>query len=258
VALADGLAFVKFRYHVTFLSVVCGALLFAEAIDRGLVRQLVLLYGCFNVLLYGGIYTFNDIVDREADARHPGKRLRPVASGRVSPPAAAAFGTALTGSGLIGGWLLFDADVVACFVAALGFNACYSLGARNVRYLDLVFNSLTHPTRFLMGALLVDRIPPLTHLAVMLLLAVALSCLRREVERDVPGWQARQTIAKYAPNELTCLAAGCLMILTLMALLYSSHAPGFYAIIGCTASVVAAGGWFHRPVRAGLRAIWTQ
>jgi 4-hydroxybenzoate polyprenyltransferase len=136
---ADWLALIKFRYHVTFLSVVCGALLFAPDIDGPLAVRLLLLYGCFNILLYGGIYTFNDILDRHSDATHPGKQHRPIASGRVPPSRAAVFGAVLIGAGIAAGSYFFDTAVAGCFAAALAFNACYSLGARNLPYLDLVF-----------------------------------------------------------------------------------------------------------------------
>lgn len=252
------IALVKFRYHVTFSSVLCGALLFAPRIDQTLVIRLVLLYLCFNVLLYGGIYTLNDVADRHADARHPGKRFRPVAAGSVSVKAATVFGSALIGAGLIIGILVFPPSVLACFVAALGFNACYSLFARNCCYLDIVFNSITHPNRFLMGALLAGRMPPTSHLVAVMLLALALSCLRRAVERDAEGWQARRTIAAYGAAELETLAAGCLGVLGLVTAIYSGAAPGFYLIVGTTAAVTAIGGWMDSPVRVGLRTIWTR
>jgi 4-hydroxybenzoate polyprenyltransferase len=252
------LALVKFRYHVTFSSVVCGALLFAPRIEPPLLLRLLCLYGCFNVLLYGGIYTLNDVADRASDARHPGKCRRPIASGRVRVGGAVAFAAILIGSGLTLGSLLFAPSVVACFGAALGLNAFYSLAGRNLRYLDLIFNSLTHPLRFLMGALLVDRVPPVPHLGALLLLAIALSCLRREVERDVAGWEARETTARYSPRELPFLAAGCLSLLLLLATVFAPAAPGFYAILGLTAVAIAGGGWGHPAVRASLRANWTR
>jgi len=252
------LTLIKFRYHVTFVSVLCGALLFAPRIERTLGLKLLLLYICFNVLLYGGIYTFNDIADRTADAQHPRKRRRPVASGEVSVQAAGVFALLLTAAGLALGFVLFDVTVVACFVAVLGFNLFYSLVGRNLRYVDLVFNSITHPTRFLMGALLVERVPPLTHLVALLMLAIALSCLRRDVERDAPGWHARETIARYAPRELPCLAAGSLSALAVLGLIAGRNAPGFYAIVGATAGLVAGGGWLTQPLRGALRAIWTH
>jgi 4-hydroxybenzoate polyprenyltransferase len=251
------LTLIKFRYHVTFVSVLCGALLFAPRIERALALKLVLLYVCFNVLLYGGIYTFNDIADRTADARHPGKRHRPVACGAVSVQAAGLFALLLVAAGLALGSVLFDGTVVACFVAVLGFNAFYSLVGRNLRYVDLVFNSITHPTRFLMGALLVERVPPLTHLVALLMLAIALSCLRRDVERSAPGGHARETNARYAPRELGCLAAGSLSALAMLGLIAGSDAPEFYAIV-FTAAGLVAGGWLTQPLRGALREIWTH
>jgi 4-hydroxybenzoate polyprenyltransferase len=252
------LTLIKFRYHVTFVSVLCGALLFAPRIERALALKLVLLYVCFNVLLYGGIYTFNDIADRTADALHPRKRRRPVASGAVSVRAAGLFALLLAAAGLALGFVLFGRTVAACFVAVLGFNAFYSLVGRNLRYVDLVFNSITHPTRFLMGALLVERVPPPTHLVALLMLAIALSCLRRDVERDAPGGYARETIARYAPRELPWLAAGSLSALAMLGLIAGRDAPGFYAIVFATAGLVAGGGWLTPPLRAALREIWTH
>lgn len=41
-------------------------------------------------LVASSIYVLNDLVDREADRRHPKKRLRPIAAGTVSVPAAVA------------------------------------------------------------------------------------------------------------------------------------------------------------------------
>lgn len=252
------LTLIKFRYHVTFASVVCGALLFAERIDSGLAAWLLLLYGSFNVLLYGGIYTWNDIADRAADAEHPLKRRRPIAAGTVPLAAAIVYASALILAGLIMAAILFSREVFACFVAALVFNGLYSACGRNVRYLDVVLNAVTHPTRFLMGALLVGRVPPLSHLVALLLLAVALSCLRRVVERDAPGWEARETLRSYSPGELPCIAVGCLVMLVAQAVVRAGEAPGFYAILVSTAAIVAVGGWLASPLRSSLRTVWTS
>jgi 4-hydroxybenzoate polyprenyltransferase len=252
------LRLIKFRYHLTFATVVFGALLFAREIDWRLALRLIALYGCFNVLLYGGIYTLNDVADRGCDARHPRKALRPVASGRVSARAAVVLGAALIACGLGLAHVLFDEAVVSCFGAVLVFNGLYSIGGRNLRYLDLLLNSVTHPTRFLMGTLLVGRIPPVTHLVALFALAIAMSCLRRAIERDVAGADARVTIGRYAPQELPSLSTACLLALTVMALAFSADAPGFYVIVGLTSAILGVGGWLSRPMRAGLREIWTH
>ena len=46
-------------------------------------------------LLASGVYILNDVLDREADARHPEKRLRPIAAGKIAPPAALLLAAAL-------------------------------------------------------------------------------------------------------------------------------------------------------------------
>ena len=256
--LETGLELVKFRYHVTYVNVIFGALLFAPVLEGVLAAKLVQLYLSFNVLLYGGIYTFNDIADRKSDVLHPFKRNRPIAAGRVSVRTGTAFAIMSIALGLLSGFFLFDASVMACYAAVLTFNAFYSMKARNLRYADVLFNSLTHPTRFLMGVLLTGRVPPASHLAALLLFAIALSCLRRDIERDVRGWQARETIARYGPGELGLMAVGCLTSLAFVASRHAAQAPGFYAILLTTATIVAGGGWLARPVRSSLRAIWTH
>lgn len=57
-------------------------------------------------LVSGSVYVANDIKDREADAKHPAKRLRPIASGRVSVGTARIIGITALIIGLVGGFLV--------------------------------------------------------------------------------------------------------------------------------------------------------
>jgi 4-hydroxybenzoate polyprenyltransferase len=67
--------------------------------------------------LSGVVYLVNDLVDREADQRHPLKRLRPVASGQLSPP------TAAVGAALLA--VLAMAAAIALSPAFAGVSAAY-------------------------------------------------------------------------------------------------------------------------------------
>ena len=221
----------KVRYHLSFTAVVAGALLFAPEIDARLGVRLTLLYLTFNVLLYGGIYAFNDVADRKTDAAHPGKRLRPVASGQLSVRGAVALAGALVVAGLLLAGLLFPMSVVLSFGAAVAINAVYSCGGRNVPYVDILLNGAPHPLRFLLGVLLVGHTPPAGHLAAWLCLACGIACVRRLVEKDALGESSRPTLAWYSEGGLVmAMNFGLLAVLTL-ATLDGLTSPGFYALV---------------------------
>ena len=57
-------------------------------------------------LVSGSMYIFNDIKDRETDARHPDKRLRPIAAGLISLKAARVVAVLALAIGLVVGFLV--------------------------------------------------------------------------------------------------------------------------------------------------------
>lgn len=255
---ADIGALFKFRYHVTFLNVVFGALIFATELTPRLIADLGLLYISFNVLLYGGIYTMNDVADRLADARHPMKRHRPVAAGRIAAGTATSISTALMILGMASGALLFGPAVLACYALVLGMNLAYSGGGRDVPVVDLVLNSAPHVVRFLMGVLLVGRVPPASHLLALLLLAIALSALRRQVERESPGWEARRTLSLYGRNDLAAITTAAAMMLLALASSHYRTAPGFYGAVVAVLVVLVGGARAFPAVRRQLARGWVR
>ena len=119
-ALAACLALIKFRYHVTFINAAFGALIFADRLDRDLAWRLLALYVSFNVLLYSGLYTINDLADRESDARHPLKRRRPIPSGRVSVRTAEWWASVCLASGMASAAFVFGTPIVWCYFGGRG------------------------------------------------------------------------------------------------------------------------------------------
>lgn len=106
-------------------------------------------------LLSGAVYLINDVVDVERDRRHPRKRHRPIAAGRVPLAAAAFAAAALTSASLALGFLLspwFGAVALVYFL----FTLAYSLRLKNEVLLDVLFLSAGYVLRAVAGAVVIS------------------------------------------------------------------------------------------------------
>ena len=90
-------------------------------------------------LLSGCVYLLNDIVDVEADRKHPKKRNRPIASGRLPIPTAWAAFAVLLPLSLVGAWFVNPANPKFFLTAAVYFliQLAYSFHLKHVVLLDL-------------------------------------------------------------------------------------------------------------------------
>ena len=88
-------------------------------------------------LLASGLYAINDIHDAKEDRTHPRKRLRPVAAGEVSAPAALAFGIALIGAGLSLGAMVRPL-LALVGVGYVALTVSYTLVWRSIVILDVI------------------------------------------------------------------------------------------------------------------------
>ncbi len=224
------LSLAKPRYHLSYAAVIAAALLFARPGDSLMVVRLAVLFVSFNVLFYSGIYIFNDVADAGSDAAHPRKRDRPIPAGRISIGRAVTAGTALILAGLSSAALFFSPSVLGAYLAALALNAAYSGGGRNVPYLDVALNSAPHAVRFLMGALVVNRVPPLRHLVAWFCLAAGVACVRRLVELEAGGTGNRPVLNHYSIRGLSAAADGGFLLIVGLGALDRLQSPGFYAI----------------------------
>jgi len=88
-------------------------------------------------LLSGAVYLFNDCVDAPRDRRHPLKRHRPIAAGRLPVGVARRWALGLGLAALGAGWLLGRGfGLTATAFAAL--NLAYSLGLKRIVIADVV------------------------------------------------------------------------------------------------------------------------
>ncbi len=121
-------------------------------------------------LLSGVVYLLNDIVDREADRKHPKKRQRPIASGRLPVGAAWTGGITLLVATLTASWYLsptFFVVAVAYFVLNLG----YSFYFKHLPLIDVFFIAGGFVLRVQAGVVLihVQRFSPWLYVVTTLL-----------------------------------------------------------------------------------------
>ncbi|MGA0893649.1 MAG: decaprenyl-phosphate phosphoribosyltransferase [Ilumatobacteraceae bacterium] len=118
--------------------------------DPAALRTGLLAFTAF-CLASSGTYYWNDIHDRHADARHPVKRLRPIASGLIPVPIAVAVSVVLLAGAVILAWSLSASTglVVALYVV---LTTTYSLGLKHVAVVDLVLVASGFVLRAMAGA----------------------------------------------------------------------------------------------------------
>lgn len=133
-------------------------------------------------LLNSAVYTFNDLLDAEADRLHPRKRNRPIPAGRVSPAAALVqFGLLLLAASAL--CLATGKPRAAMlFSGYLGINVAYSLGAKHVALLDVFLLSSGFVIRVLLGCVLVEAVPSAWLLLCTSSLALFLGFVKRRAD----------------------------------------------------------------------------
>ena len=108
--------------------------------------------------LSSAIYLLNDMMDRSEDRLHPVKRNRPIASGRVSVPVAAAVMVLLTVAGLVVMILVEPLLGVAGGLYSV-INIGYSFGLKQVVLLDAFAVTSGYVIRAAAGAVTIDVTP---------------------------------------------------------------------------------------------------
>jgi 4-hydroxybenzoate polyprenyltransferase len=105
--------------------------------------------------LSGVVYLLNDVADRERDRAHPKKRMRPLASGALTVPAAIAGAAVLAVAGLTASVLLGP----LFFATALGYLALlalYSVRLKHLVIVDVLTVSAGFVLRAVAGAVAID------------------------------------------------------------------------------------------------------
>lgn len=185
---------------------VFAGLLFSQTWHNGpLVQRVVYAFLAF-CALSSLIYILNDWHDRSADAQHPSKRKRPLASGAVTPRTALALAAALLVAGLLLAWgnrvllLLLGLYVV--------LNLAYSWRLKHVPVVDVSIIASGFMLRLLAGTLAVGIPPSRWLLLTGLFIALFLGFSKRKAETFHEPAQQRAVLEHYPPALLdTYIAA---------------------------------------------------
>ncbi len=108
-------------------------------------------------LASGVVYVFNDIVDVEWDRRHPYKRLRPIASGRLPVHLAFRMALFLMFAVLVAAWLLGQ-NFLAIVLVFLLWNWLYTRFLKKLVVLDVVGIGMSFVIRAVAGVIVLEPV----------------------------------------------------------------------------------------------------
>jgi len=198
----------KIGYPAALLPTIAGAILFS--------------------FIASAIYLINDVADVDADRNHPTKKMRPIASGKLSIPTArlAAFVLLVVGLGLA--YLLSPGFALTC-LAYIALNISYSTWLKHIPIVDVLTLASFYVIRVVAGVTIisVERFSPWLYIATTFLaLFLGISKRRTElINGQSAGAQTRKVLSSYTLGYLDQLIMIVLTITIVTYSLYTFSAP---------------------------------
>jgi 4-hydroxybenzoate polyprenyltransferase len=166
------------------------------------------------------VYILNDWRDRAADALHPHKRQRPLASGTVSPAQAAALAAFLFAAALA--LALGNAVLLALLALYVALNLGYSWGLKHVPVVDVSVIASGFMLRLLAGTVAVGITPSRWLLLTGLFVALFLGFSKRKAETFHEPARQRAVLAHYPAALLDTYIAATMTATVITYGLYAS------------------------------------
>ena len=190
------------------LFVFAGVLFGGHLLDISAMARAVAAFAVF-CALSGVVYIFNDLADRAADVGHPLKRLRPIASGRLSPSTAAIAAT-LLGLGSLAAAVLLSPMFAALSATYMALLVLYSVVLKHLVIIDALTIAAGFVLRAAAGAVAVSV--PISHwllvCTTLLALFLVLSKRRHELTLLADGAMThRPILEEYSPYLLDQMIA---------------------------------------------------
>ncbi|HWN83859.1 MAG TPA: decaprenyl-phosphate phosphoribosyltransferase [Vicinamibacterales bacterium] len=159
--------------------------------------------------LSGAVYLINDVLDRTADAQHPIKRLRPVASGAL-PPAAAIAAAAVLGAACLAAAAAVNRGLALTAAAYVALLLAYSVALKHYVIIDVLTLAGGFVLRAVAGAVAIGV--PISHwllvCTTLLALFLGLSKRRHELTLLADGAAGhRPILQEYSPYLLDQMIA---------------------------------------------------
>lgn len=183
-------------------------------------------------LLASSSYIVNDIADRRRDALNPEKAGRPIASGRISVPAASLLAIVIA---VLGFWLAKFLPKSAFLIAVSYFLLCqvYTFWLKHEPFADVLAISVNFVLRAVAGAAAIQVVPSSWLITGVFFLALFLILEKRRGELLLLGKHAtksRESLKGYSQlllDRLSMLATSCLVISYTLFVFFGNH-PGLY------------------------------
>lgn len=212
-------------------------------------RLLALTVLCFVIfsLAASAVYCLNDILDRKADALHPVKCKRPIASGAVSVGAG---WTAMALCALLAvGLTLWQLPALTWLLLGyMALNVAYSLWLKHVSLIDMLLVASFYVMRVLAGAITGDIVPSQWIVVMTFLLALFLVLGKRRDDvmlQAETGATVRRGIASYNLQfiNMTLTLVATVTIVSYMMYTMSDDVAARFGnnYVYCTAVFVLAG-----------------
>lgn len=187
-------------------------------------------------LVASATYAVNDVLDRDADARHPTKRHRPVARGAMRPSVALGIAAVLILLAAAASTLALNIKVTAVLAAYFALTLAYSVVLKQHVILDVVVVAMGFVLRAWAGALAVGVVASEWLIACVFTLCLFMGFGKRRCELAMinnmhDAREHRKTLLRYTPdllNHLITVSAGIAVITFLLYTMDTSHPAPFH------------------------------
>ncbi len=185
-------------HHWVKNGVIFAAPIFGEQLSPDVFIRVLFAFMVFS-LTASGVYLLNDVMDRHADRAHPKKCKRPIASGVVPVPVAAATGFVLILGSLLASYALSPL-LLLCMLAYLVIQIGYNLGLKRRAIMDIFCISGGFVLRAMAGSAAVGIMPSDWFILCVGFLSLYLAIEKRKAELNALGGsgQTRQVLQVYS------------------------------------------------------------